>query len=314
MTLTVPLTSVRNPGPTSVAIGAFDGIHVGHQALIRSAVAAAQACRIRSAVLTFDRHPAEMLDPGRAPMMLTTADQKARHIGELGADMLVVARFDEGMRDTEAERFVEDILVRQLQAAIVHVGEDFRFGKARRGNAEMLASLGPGLGLSVRVAPAVHVGGAPASSSRIRSLLEGGDVRSAALVLGRPFELIGVVVKGAQIGRRLGYPTANMDCDQRQATPADGVYATETTVGDRVYAGACSIGTRPTLGGIGRVIEVHLLGFSGDLYGQTIATRFIERLRGQVRYSNLDDLVAQIGDDVRAASQIVGACGTLSAQ
>ena len=307
MTEPIPLADVRSQCPSSVAIGTFDGIHVGHQALIRSAVVSARSCRVRAVVLTFDRHPLETLDASRAPKMITTAAQKARLIGELGTDMLVEAPFDDRMRQMEAERFVADVLVGQLRAVLVHVGEGFRFGNGRRGTADLLVSLGRPLGLSVRVLPAVYVAGAPASSSRVRSMLEAGDVEGAALVLGRAFELTGTVVRGDQIGRQLGYPTANIECDRRQATPADGVYATRVVIRDRSYPGACSIGTRPTLGGVGRVIEVHLVGFDGDLYGQAITARFIRRLRGQERYASLDDLTAQIAEDVRATCSVVSA-------
>ncbi len=305
MMTTIGLEAVGGTVPTSVAIGTFDGIHVGHQALVRSAVASARSCLVRSAVLTFDRHPMETLDPARAPKMLTTGDRKARLIGELGADWLVVARFDEAMRDMEAERFVEDILVRRLRATIVHVGERFVFGKGRQGSTQMLTAMGRRLGLAVRVLSAVYVDGAPASSSRVRTLLEAGDVRGASAVLGRDFELTGIVVKGDQIGRQLGYPTANLVCDPRQATPADGVYATQVLVDHRSYPGACSIGTRPTLGGTGRVIEVFLVGYDGNLYGRSLDVRFVERLRGQVRYSNRGELIAQIAEDVKVTCSIV---------
>jgi riboflavin kinase/FMN adenylyltransferase len=261
---------------------------------------------IRSAVLTFDRHPLETLDPPRAPVMLTTPEQRARRIAELGADILAVVPFDDAMRSMSAQAFAEDVLVRRMSACIVHVGEGFAFGRGRAGDTRLLRELGERLGFAVRVLPAVQAAGAPASSSRVRALLEVGDVATAADVLGRAFALSGVVVRGDGIGRQLGFPTANLQCRPRQATPADGVYATRVPLDGAVYPGACSIGTRPTLGGTARVIEVHLAGFSGDLYGRTLEVEFIRKLRDQERYERTEDLIAQIADDVRATCALMG--------
>ena len=284
--------------PTAVAVGTFDGVHVGHQALIRSAVQTARACLIRSAVLTFDRHPLETLDPARAPRLLDTQDQRERHISELGVDIAVVLPFDEALRSMTPERFIEEVLIGRMQAATVHIGEGFTFGRDRRGTVALLQQMGMRMGYAVSVLPPVMVGDAPASSSRVRAMLEAGDVEGAAEVLGRPFELAGTVVTGDQIGRQLGFPTANLQCQPRQAVPADGVYATAVDVDGTTFAGACSIGNRPTLGGTQRVIEVHLVGFDGDLYGRRLELAFLRRLRAQARYDGNEALVAQIARDV----------------
>jgi riboflavin kinase/FMN adenylyltransferase len=290
----------------SVAVGTFDGIHLGHEALIRGAVSAARHLLIGSAVLTFDRHPLEVLDPGRAPLLLTTPGQRALRIASLGVDHMVAVRFDEAMRAMPAETFVRDILVGAMRAAVVHVGETFRFGKGRGGDLGLLRRMGCSLGFAVHSVPAVTVGGAPVSSSRIRTAVESGAVGVAWQLLGRPFALSGEVVRGDGIGRRLGYPTANLRCSERQAPPGDGVYATRVMLDDEAFAGACSIGTRPTIGGSARITEVHLLDFDRDLYGRTIEVEFIERLRGQEHYDTLDALVAQIAEDVRATRSVVG--------
>ena len=299
------LTLAPCEGPTAVAIGTFDGVHLGHQALIRSAVQQAHTGLIRSAVLTFDRHPLETLDPRRAPLLLDTPDQRQRHIAALGVDLLLIAPFDDAMRSMEAEDFVTQVLVRGMAASTVHVGQGFVFGRGRRGDADLLRTLGRRMGFTVNVVPAVLVGGFPASSSRARTALEAGDVEGVASLLGRPFELAGTVVAGDRIGRELGYPTANLRCAVRQATPADGVYATTVHLDGVVYAGACSIGTRPSMGGTHRVIEVHLIGFAGDLYGRVIEVAFLRRLRDQQRYDSRDALTAQIARDVQDIARIV---------
>ncbi|MBM3496749.1 MAG: hypothetical protein FJX72_20875, partial [Armatimonadetes bacterium] len=231
MIVRVGLDALEPTGPTSVAVGTFDGVHLGHEALIRLAIGSARETLVRSAVLTFDRHPLEVLSPGNAPLMLGTFDQRVERIAGIGPDVTVAATFDEIMRNMTAETFVADVLVGRMRAVVVHVGEGFRFGKGRGGDVGLLRAMGRALGFAVRPLRAVEVDGAPVSSSRVRTLVEAGAVRDAERLLGRPFALSAEVVTGDRIGRELGFPTANLGCAPRQATPGDGVYAVRVAVG-----------------------------------------------------------------------------------
>jgi riboflavin kinase/FMN adenylyltransferase len=296
----------------AVAIGTFDGVHLGHRALIRAAVEDSRALGCESVVFTFDRHPAELVSPESAPAYLASPRQQERLISELGADHLVVARFDAAMRDLPAEAFVDQVLVARLRAKSVHVGQGFRFGSERRGDESLLRRAGRARGFRVRPLAPVEADGGPVSSTRIRQLLGEGDVVAAARLLGRPFELDGVVVSGDRRGRLLGFPTANLAPAGRRVVPADGVYAVRVRLGPSlpepgrpVLRGACSIGVRPTLGGTQRTIETYLFDFDGDLYGQELELAFVARLREERRFPTLDALTDQMRLDVQEARRIL---------
>ena len=309
----------RDPGevlPTrggrAVAIGAFDGVHLGHRAVLRVVHDLARARGFTSTVLTFDRHPAEVVRPGSAPPLLTTLDQKLELLDATGAgDECLVLPFDDARSKEPAEDFVSEVLAGVLDTRLVVVGDDFHFGYRRHGDVPLLKRMGAELGFDVlgyglvasRESDDAPDGGVPYSSTRARELLARGDVEAAAAVLGRPHEVRGRVERGDQRGRELGFPTANVAVPDRICLPADGVYA-GTYIGedDIERAAAVSLGRRPTFyeeSGL-LLLEAYVLDFEGDLYGQNATVRFLRRLRGQERFESVDDLIAQMARDVQA--------------
>jgi riboflavin kinase/FMN adenylyltransferase len=285
------------PSP-AVTIGNFDGVHLGHQALIDSAARWAEPERGHTVVLTLDPHPARLLDPARAPATLTTLDQKGELLAALGVDAFVVLPFTAALARRPPEEFVREVLVEALEAKRVVVGEDFRFGHQRRGDVTALEALGARLGFGVQsVAPVVH-GGRPVSSSRVREALARGQVEEARGLLGRPFFIDGRVVEGERRGRTLGFPTANLETPN-ETLPREGVYAARCRVPSGHWAGAVvNIGRRPTFGGDTVSVEAHLIDFDADLYGIDLRTEFVEHLREERRFDGPEALVAQIRQDV----------------
>jgi riboflavin kinase / FMN adenylyltransferase len=293
------LESLKAPiEAASIAVGTFDGVHLGHQALMRAAVEDARAHSRQSVVFTFDRHPAEVTAPDKVPGYLSLPDQRIETIRRLGVDDLVIACFDERFREISAEAFLHFVLVGCLGARAVLVGEDFRFGRNQEGDVTLLEDAQRRLGYTLRVLPPVMVDGEKVSSTAIRAYLRDGEIGRSAAMLGRPYALRGVVVEGEKLGRKLGYPTANLKLTREQVVPADGIYAVWVDWEGARYKGACSIGARPTVGGAERTIETYLLDFSGDLYGETIDLTFVERLRDELKFESLSALVEQIGRDV----------------
>jgi riboflavin kinase/FMN adenylyltransferase len=287
-------------GPASVAVGNFDGVHRGHQALVAAAVARSRATGGAAVVLTFDPHPARVLRPQEAPAALTTLAQKEELVAALGIDRLVVVEFDTRLAALSPEAFAREVLQQALGARHVVVGESFRFGRAREGDPRRLEALGASLGFAVEVVPPLLEGGRAISSSRVREALESGDVGEARTLLGRDYFVDGEVVRGDGRGRTIGVPTANL-APEEQILPANGVYAARCRTGAGAWhAAAVNVGERPTFGG-GRVrLEAHLLDFEGDLYGARLRMAFHERLRGEQRFDGKDALVAQIRRDIEA--------------
>jgi riboflavin kinase/FMN adenylyltransferase len=283
--------------PRRVAVGTFDGVHVGHREVIAGA----------DTVLTFDPHPTVVVQPGAAPRLLTDLRRKAELIGSLGVQELVVIPFDAAFAARSAQQFVDDVLVAALAATHVSVGENFRFGHKALGDAELLAA---DERFDTRIAQLLEVDGEVVSSSHIRGLVLGGAVEYAGHLLGDPFTLAGEVVHGDERGRTLGYPTANLVPDAAYVTPGHGVYAAvaRTIDGSRpgpALAAAVSIGVRPTfVTGRGELIEAFLLDFDGDLYGRTLELAFRKRLRGEKRFESVDALIDQMALDVQAARAI----------
>ncbi len=291
--ITVPIEN------SSAAIGTFDGVHIGHQAIIKAAVRDARAQGRPSVVFTFDRHPAELLAPERVPGYLTTPHQRNAIIAELGADALVIARFDTALSNLSPDDFVKTILKALLGARTIVVGANFLFGKGRAGNIDYLRTVQARFDFALHAIEPVLYAGLPASSTRIREALRQARILEAESMLGRPYTFVGGVVHGQQLGRTLGYPTANLDNPCRQIIPGDGIYAVLVTLPDgRGYGGACSIGNRPTIEGAGRSMEVYLLDFDGDLYGQQLEVRFVKRLREEEKYDSLEALKEQMARDV----------------
>ena len=272
----------------NVAIGTFDGVHVGHREVIRGS----------DTVLTFDPHPLEVVRPGAAPKLLLPFSIKRDLIAGLGVEELVVIPFDREFASKTAEQFVDEILVDRLGAEGVSVGENFRFAHGARGTPELLAADGR---FDVRVVPLVSAHGETASSSHIRGLVAAGEVDVAAHFLGGPFLLEGEVVSGDRRGRELGMPTANIVPDDALVCPSHGVYAAWA----HGNPAAVNVGVRPSFEtGRGLLIEAHLIGFEGDLYGQTLRLAFLERLRGEQRFDSVEVLVEQMWEDVRQAERI----------
>ncbi|WBB72227.1 bifunctional riboflavin kinase/FAD synthetase [Micromonospora sp. WMMD1128] len=293
-------------GRSVVTIGVFDGVHQGHQATIGHAVARARELGVRSVVVTFDPHPAEVVRPGSHPAVLTEPARKAELIEALGVDVLCVVPFTAEFSRLPAEAFVHDILVEHLHAALVVVGDNFRFGHRAAGDVALLERLGRTFGFGVEGAPLVAEAGTVFSSTYIRSCVDAGDVRAAAAALGRPHRVEGVVVRGDQRGRELGYPTANLLTHRYAAVPADGVYAARLVRrGGDPLAAAVSIGTNPTFSGRERRVEAYALDFTGDLYGERLALDFVAHLRGQLTYDAIEPLVAQIAEDVERTRRAV---------
>jgi riboflavin kinase/FMN adenylyltransferase len=281
-----------------VTIGVFDGVHRGHQEIIGHTVKRARDLGVQSVVVTFDPHPSEVVRPGSHPAVLTPPARKAELIEALGADVLCVIPFTPDFSHLPAEAFVHDVLVEHLHTALVVVGENFRFGHRALGDVDQLRRLGRTFGYGVEDAPLVATDGVVFSSTYIRACVDAGDVRAAAAALGRPHRIEGVVARGDQRGRELGFPTANLLCATRTAIPADGVYAAWLVRRNQRYMAAVSIGTNPTFSGRERRVEAYALDFDGDLYGERLALDFVSHLREMRTYGAIDPLVAQIKQDV----------------
>lgn len=287
----------------AVTIGAYDGVHLGHRAVIEEVRHLAATRGAQSAMVTFDRHPAEVVRPDSAPCRLTSLDQKLELLAATGLDLVYVVKFDEARSQETAQKFVKEVLVDGLAAKAVVVGHDFHFGKDRGGNVEMLQHEGAVHGFDVLGMRLVSSGSDAVSSTRIRQLLLDGEVGEAATLLGRPHEVRGTVMHGDARGRELGFPTANVSVPDGVCMPADGIYAALYTGADGVARpAAVSLGRRPTfyVDAKASLLEAYLLDFDGDLYDQPAAVGFVKRLRGEQRFDNVDDLIVQMHADVEA--------------
>jgi riboflavin kinase / FMN adenylyltransferase len=299
------------PSGTVVTIGAYDGVHVGHQELIGRVRERASARGVPSAVVTFDRHPATVVRPDSAPKLLTDLDQKVELLGATGIDVCVVLTFDEARSRESAAEFVREVLVGCLRAGLVVVGTDFHFGHARQGNVALLEDMGRELGFEVEgVTPFPEAGGRTAvSSTRIRDLLSAGKVEDASKLLGRLYEVRGPVERGdGRGGPVLGFPTANVAVPSEVLLPAEGIYAGWYERPDgSVHQAAISLSRRPQFydHADAPLLEAYLLGFSGHLYGEWARVRFVARLREDRRFSSVEELVAQTGRDVDAVRSLL---------
>jgi riboflavin kinase/FMN adenylyltransferase len=292
-----------------VTIGAFDGVHLGHQSLIAQTIDAGRLRGLQSVVFTFDRHPAELLRPSAAPRYITSSARRSRCIEALGVHHLISATFDAALRDMEPLTFVRRVLVEGLNAKCVVVGDGFRFGSGGAGDTGMLADLGASLGCELIVVAPVRFEGRIVSSTLVRAMVADGDVAGAAELLGRCYVLDGVVQEGDRIGRTIGFPTANLGPARRLLTPGDGIYAGWAQVRGRQVPAAVSIGVRPTLGSSRRLVEAHLLDFEDEIYGEAISLAFVAKLRDQQRFADLQALAQQIGADTVRARQLLAQSG-----
>ena len=292
-----------------IALGNFDGFHLGHQAVAGEAVRWARAEGRPAIIATFDPHPVRHFKPDALPFRLTTLDQREALFTEAGADAMLVFAFDGAMAATTADSFVRDLLSARLGAAAVVTGEDFTFGRAKGGNINVLREVGAEVGLETRAVGPVLLGGEVVSSSRIREALVSGDPQEAARLLTRPFAIRGPVQHGDKVGRTINFPTANLDIGS-YLRPRYGIYAVTGQLPDgRVLMGAANIGIRPTFDPPKELLEPHFFDFSGDLYGQEIEVAFHHFLRGEAKIDSLDALVAQMGRDCDEARRLLDQAG-----
>jgi riboflavin kinase/FMN adenylyltransferase len=295
----------RFPGAVAT-LGTFDGVHLGHQAILSEVLLRAKSGGKGGIVLTFSPHPQEVVSPQNAPRLLTSPDEKTARIGELGLDALVFLPFDREMADLSPEAFIREYLWPRLGMSIMVLGQHSKFGKERKGDVALLSRLGGELGFKVVSIPAVLGGGGAISSTRIRQLLSAGKVGEAAKLLGRPYTLTGKVGQGDERGRGLGYPTANLAIlGERRQMVKEGVYVIKVNYKGQWHNGLMNIGVRPTFNETSLEHEAHLFDFSGELYGEVLEVAFIERLRDEKAFSDAAVLAAQIKADEQAARRIL---------
>ncbi|MBO7281564.1 MAG: riboflavin biosynthesis protein RibF [Bacteroidaceae bacterium] len=291
--------------PSAVTVGSFDGVHRGHVAMIAEARALAQERGLPLTVVTFARHPRLLFSGSEQPFLLTSADDKLSLLERAGADRCLLLPFDHAMASLTAKEFMRDILQRCLGVSMLAVGYDHRFGRPQRDEGiEQYIDYGREIGVEVIRMHPYAPDGQKISSSRVRGELAAGDVEAAARMLGRNYSLQGCVVHGEALGRRLGFPTANISLKEPlQLLPLDGVYECVISVRLNSYRGVMNVGCKPTVNGSCRTIEVFIIGFDGDIYGEPVVVEFVRRLRGERRFAGLDDLRAQIESDVRCVRE-----------
>lgn len=293
-----------------LTIGNFDGLHLGHLALIEAVVSRSGSLGVRPALYTFDPHPRQVLDPERTPPRLMSWAQVADGLEQHGIELVVREPFTREFAKLSAEEFLDDVIVARIGPVEIFVGRDFRFGKGREGSGEILQELAPKRGIEVTIVSQVCAGDLDVSSTRIRNAIKEGDVVDAALCLGRPYAIRGVVVQGDHRGRTLGFPTANLEL-RNELVPASGVYATEVKILSRheragdVLDSVTNIGTRPTFTEGQRLTETHCLDFDSDLYGAELEVEFVARIRDEHRFSGPEELKQQIARDADAARTIL---------
>lgn len=295
--------------PSAVTIGVFDGVHRGHRVLLDAAKAHAAEQGLRSVVVTFDRHPMEVVKPGSQPRYLQNLDRKITSLLAEGLDLVYVVPFTYEFSQQTARQFIEQTLRGSIDARHVIVGANFRFGHGAEGDVAMLEEVGSQLDFTIRAVDLLEVDGVAISSSEIRERIARGEVEWAAQALGRPHVLEGAVVRGDERGRTIGFPTANVEVDDRMQMPANGVYAGHAVVLGRdghVYPMVVNVGVRPTFGGGAVTVEAFLIDAELDLYGEHLAVSFEHRLRDEMRFNSIDDLVAAIDADVERARTLLG--------
>lgn len=290
-------------GPLFLAIGVFDGVHRGHQAVISTSADHARRDNGTPVVVTFDPHPEKVLRPARAPHLLSATQHKIVLIRNLGVGHLLIINFDKAFAATEPEDFVEQLANHSKPLREICVGHEWAFGKNRRGNLDLLKKLGAKLNFEVVGVPPVKANGEVVSSTAIRRAIEEGDLAKAAAMLGREYTILGTVTHGDNLGKKIGFPTANLSAHNEQFPP-NGVYAAEARIDHELHRGVINLGVRPTVSGgksEQRVLEIHLFDFDRDLYGRDVEVRFLKFLRPEKKFENLDTLVQQIRNDVEQA-------------
>jgi riboflavin kinase/FMN adenylyltransferase len=292
--------------PTVLTLGVFDGLHLGHQLIVRTVVERARATYAVPTVITFDPHPRAVLHSESAPPLLQTLDQKVEGFGVLGIEQTIVIRFDEKFSQIRAEDFLREVVSDRLQAKEVYLGCGFAFGHNREGNIELLKRVSQELGFFADEVPEVQVRSQRVSSSKVRRLLADGKVNLARRLLGRPYGVEGPVERGAERGRDLGFPTANLHPHNR-VIPRNGVYVTGTLIAGQWRRSITNVGVRPTFGGDSEPsVETFVMDWAGDLYGDVVRVRFLHRLRDERKFNSIEELTAQIQKDVRQAQSYFG--------
>ncbi len=287
--------------PTVLTLGVFDGLHLGHQLIMQTVVERARTAGAVPTVITFEPHPREVLHPESAPPLLQTFDQKIEALGVLGIEQTIVIHFDKQFAQIRAQDFLRDAVVDRLHAKEVYLGCGFAFGHDREGNIDLLRSVSQSLGFFADEAPEVRLRGRRVSSSRIRELLQHGRVNLARRMLGRPYGVEGRVVRGAERGATLGFPTANLH-PQNRVIPRNGVYVTSALIEGQWRRSVTNVGTRPTFESAAATsVETFVMNYSGDLYGDVVRVRFLHRLRDEQKFGSVDELKAQIERDVMRA-------------
>ena len=291
----------RNPVLT---LGIFDGVHLGHQRIFKDLKDEARKIDGETIIFTFDPHPLQVLAPQRCPPFITPFKKKLMLVERYGIDLVIVATFNLGLANITPEAFVKQILVDKIGAKKILVGYNYYFGKDRKGDVEMLVRLGEEFGFEVKVIEAMKVNDIPVSSSKIRELIQDGQMEQAAQLLGRNYRLIGKVIWGADRGKQLGFPTANLEILDG-LYPKTGIYAVEVIMGNKTYLGVANVGYKPTFGENPLSVEVHILDFSRDIHGEEIQLVFFERIRNEKAFENPDSLARQIRKDINAARKIL---------
>jgi riboflavin kinase/FMN adenylyltransferase len=295
----------RLPGPLFLAIGVFDGVHRGHQAVISTSADHARAANGTPVVVTFDPHPEKVLRPEHAPHLLSATEHKIALIRNLGVRHLLIITFDKSFAATEPEDFVKQLVRSSKPLREICVGHEWAFGKNRRGNLDLLKKLGAEMNFEVVGVPPVRANGEVVSSTAIRKAIEHGDFAKAAAMLGREYTILGTVTRGDSLGKKIGFPTANLSAHSEQFPP-NGVYAAAARMADGTYRGVINLGLRPTVTSAKseRVLEIHLFDFDRDIYGRDVEVRFLKFLRPEKKFENLDALAQQIRRDVEQARQV----------
>ena len=295
---------------TVITVGTFDGVHRGHQQVLERLCAAAEEHDALSMVVTFDPHPLRIVRPEAAPPLLTTAAEKIEILAQSGIERVALLRFTPALAALSPRTFVENILIAKLDMRHLVIGYDHGFGRGRSGDVDTLRAIGAEVGFDVDVVEPVQADDAPISSSRVRTLLQAGDVAAAAHALGRPYSLTGTVVRGEGQGRRLGFPTANIDVPSpEKLIPHEGIYAVRAALRDRFVNGVLHLGPRPTFAGLPPSIELHLFDFDDDLYGRRVRVDFLDRIRDIAHFDSIDALVRAMAADCARARTLLAARG-----
>ena len=287
-----------------LTIGVFDGVHLGHKYLISQLTEHARQQNLLSGVVTFRQHPQEVLSPRTNLPFLSNLAERVNLLKNEGVDAVIALSFTQELARLNAGQFV-GLLKKYLRMRGLLIGPDFALGRSREGDADALRTLGQDMNFSVIVIPPVMVNGEVVSSTAIRNALANGDIKRVVSLIGRPFSLQGLVTTGAGRGLKLGFPTANLDTDPKQALPADGVYATWAYINDKAYQSVTNVGRRPTFGSNGRTIEVYILNYHGELYGRELKIDVVERLRGEKQFDSVEELKKQIAEDIKQGEAIL---------